>query len=62
MGKGAANKRERMRRREADRERDKETADGRGRVSDKFLSVIMDTSKASRVFNEDHPPTASHRR
>lgn len=37
------------------------TAEG-GRESDKFLSVIMDTSKASRVFNEDHPPTASHRR
>lgn len=44
------------------KERDGETADGRGRESDKFLSVIMDTSKASRVFNEDHPPTASHRR
>lgn len=27
-----------------------------------FLSVIMDTSKESGVFNEDRPPIASHRR
>lgn len=29
---------------------------------DEFLSVIMDTSKESGVFNEDRPPIASHRR
>lgn len=68
MGKRVANKREK------EREEEKETGEERTRVSetegeggsggspDKFLSVIMDTSKASRVFNEDHPPMASHRR
>lgn len=55
MGKRVVNKRE--------REREiRGAAGGGGEESDKFLSVIMDTSKASRVFNEDHPPMASHRR
>jgi len=44
-----------------EKEREREGSEG-GERPDKFLSVIMDTSKASRVFNEDHPPAASHRR
>lgn len=58
MRKRAARKREK----ERDRGAEEKGGRQRGRKSDKFLSVIMDTSKASRVFNEDHPPMASHRR
>lgn len=48
--------------RESERSETGREGAGSGGSPDKFLSVIMDTSKASRVFNEDHPPMASHRR
>jgi len=61
-GEEGSERKEEAREREKEKEREGKRAREGGERPDKFLSVIMDTSKASRVFNEDHPPAASHRR